>query len=848
MRAAWLFLLATGLRAGVVLHPPPPYFENAAQDAKGIIWAYSRAEYNHIYCFDSQGWTEQGGPGGLGPNAMPAFVVRMTDGTVACVWDVEPHTVAVTRHTTESSTLIGQCEGKISASGLTIQPLADSQNRLWITTEGPEIYRADATGLKVVHRFAPDEYVSPNPHPEGYNKVHAVEDGLHRIWVWSDPQASNYASLRGVLVFDGDKPEMHASFGPISGQKVLAIARADDRHMFMSVAGDGIYLVDIGNFAVQRLPDPSPQALCCVHELHPEGDDLFAVEDYPTFKHSLWRRQAGQWTKLVDPIGTYPFLPRSWLTVPKGILVEGDADNLWFIPPTGPAAELSWKSGFHLQSPHALSLTSTDKIFALGAQGEIFDADLDLPPHDTANSRLVWVAAQRGWKTDANGRVWAILQATPRLLSEWDGDKWIGHAMPLAFPAGQLPTMEGDTRGQMWIEAPDRRKSVEIYDPAHDRWRTFANMDAAYLALGHQPPEFLRNGVLDFEGPVYSPDLKRVAYRLGAAYIYYYDGSKWTHFDRHQITGKSEDNAVGPPRFDSSGTLLVNLRPHLSYGMDASGKWSQLPFRSLYPDDIWSEGGNRQGNPMRQTPPEGAVTRDPDFCVEDNVGTWWLTWKGQLYRAVPGLCVPQFDPGEVNPFVSHPGLNRVFVDKNGNALFTAMSELDPFLMLRPKVPVPRSIITLQRTAPDSFTAHLGAQGAGEVLFRWQLDDTAWEQGSDRDLVLDHLPNGRHTLRVVAMAGGLSIQVAPTLATFSTNVDAARQIEELVAELNDPAYAKRKNAVAELARQPVRAIPALEKARLVASGDSLWWIDVALQEAQANPSPHPAPSDSLEPTP
>jgi hypothetical protein len=96
----------------------------------------------------------------------------------------------------------------------------------------------------------------------------------------------------------------------------------------------------------------------------------------------------------------------------------------------------------------------------------------------------------------------------------------------------------------------------------------------------------------------------------------------------------------------------------------------------------------------------------------------------------------------------------------------------------------------------------------------------------------------------AIADGLSIQIAPTVATFSTRVDANRQIEELVAELNDPDYVRRKNAVIALARQPALAIPALEKMRLVANGDYLWWIDVAIQEAQANVTTEQSPTGLL----
>src|SRR5665213_1282706 len=97
MRPAFLIWLAATISA-FALEPPPPYFEDAAQDSQGVVWAYSRAEYNQVYSFDGSTWTARGAPFEQSHNAMPAKVVKMADGAVACVWRLEDHRVAVTRH------------------------------------------------------------------------------------------------------------------------------------------------------------------------------------------------------------------------------------------------------------------------------------------------------------------------------------------------------------------------------------------------------------------------------------------------------------------------------------------------------------------------------------------------------------------------------------------------------------------------------------------------------------------------------------------------------------------------------------------------------------------------------
>jgi len=205
MRLALSFCLMASVSA-FALEPPPPYFEDAAQDSQGVVWAYSRAEYNQIYSFDGSQWSARGAPFEETHNAMPAKVVKMTDGAVACVWRYQENLVAVTRHLGGESRLLGTCPGEIPASGLTVTPLADSQNRLWITGNFPKIYRADGKGgVTLAHEITPDELGNPGNARQGYNKIHAVEDAHGRVWVWSDPAADNWASLRGVLIFTDDK-------------------------------------------------------------------------------------------------------------------------------------------------------------------------------------------------------------------------------------------------------------------------------------------------------------------------------------------------------------------------------------------------------------------------------------------------------------------------------------------------------------------------------------------------------------------------------------------------------------------------------------------------------------------
>jgi hypothetical protein len=836
MRLAFALVFGGALPV-LALSPPPPFFDNGAQDGNGIIWAFGQSQGDQVFSFDGTQWSEQLGPFKPGQGSKPVAMVRMNDGSIACVWRLASQCIAVTRHTASGSTLLGTGNEPVSVN-VRIEPFCDSKNHLWVTGAFPQIYRVDDQGLKIVNLIPEDEYRLAHANANILNAVHLVEDGHGRVWAWAEPGGPNFSSPRSVLIFDGDKPEIHSTLGTIPSPRILHIARADDRHMWVSVANDGIYLVDIDNFNSQREADPAPKALSSVRDLHVAGSDLYAVADYPVFKDALWRRHDGKWTELIHEFDHNPFSfqPRSWLDLPNGILAEGFDTGPWFIPSdgAGPAVEISWKSNFALVNTVALNRLPDGQIFCIGGGGKLFHGPLTLPPKDEVNSRLVWTASERGWMRDARDHIWTILKATPQMLSQWDGEKWTGHQIPLAIPPNQMPTLQGDLDGHVWVMSATRDGGIAIYDPAADRWQTFANLKAAYLGLAKTPTRFQPTGIVDND-PAYSPDGKRVAFRDGVIYLNYYDGTTWQTFRRENIIGKKDgDNAIGPPWFDAGGVLFVNTRNHMSWRLNAPNTWGSVPFQSHFPKDNWSESGGNRGNPYRVEPPEGAITRRPEFCVQDNLGTYWLTWQGQLYRCLPGICVAEFGPGEVSPFIAQPVLNKVFVDEKGNALFGSPSEIDPWLMIRPLSPPPQTQITMRRAAPDSYVAHFDPRSAASgIVFRWQLDAGDWHLETGRDVALNHLPNGPHVLMVTAMDTNLDMQPLPTEAKFSTEIDQGKQIAVLVSQLADPDYTRRKEAVDALSRQPALAIPALRQARISADEEVRWWIDVALQQAQAH---------------
>ena len=811
---------------------PPSNLEDAVQDGGGTVWAYIRRESNSVYRYDGRQWAEQTAPLSADAHARVVGIAKMTDGAVACVWLLSENKLAVTRHQGGTARLLGICDGSPSSMGLPAVPLADSRNRLWITDRNARIYRVDGKGVALAHEVSPGELDSPGKARRGYNVMHAVEDGEGRVWVYSDAFASNYANIRGVLVLADGKAELHDPASTLKKDaKILAFARADDRHMWMTVSGMGLYRVDIDSFALEPIAPPTREALWRVHELFAESGDLYAVDDDSGTYRMLWRLRDGQWTRMtpgLDVSTSHGWLPRSWLAIKEGLLVESYMVGPWFVPRQGEPARFSWRAGFPLEGAHAFARFADGTFFALGRAGECFHGELSLPPHDRESPHVEAVEADDGWKLDASGRPWITLKDSPGAISEWDGEKWVAHPIPGEADQTRPSTILIDAEDRVWVNPGTGDQKVHIFDVKTGEWRNFDDIKAAFLGCRERPPHFPENGYFLFD-PQYSTDASRAAYRQGVVYLHYYDGSSWRRLDRAQISGEKNDNAVGPPWFDATGNLSVNLRPGATWRMDGTGKWSKVAFQSHFPKDIWSENPNQKAS----TPdaPEGCVTAHPDSIVVDNLGTFWLTWQRALYKAVPGRCVKVFGDVEVNPFVSGRQLREVFVDARGNAfLLTASATMDAFIV-KPKFAPPRTVLAVEPVGADSVTVRLHADGGHPVEFRWRLDDGPWQLTGDDTLALCSLPAGSHRVFVSGVDAELQTEAPPVAATFEVKIDPAQQIAGFISRLSDPDYTRRNASVTALARQPALAQPALKAARINADENQRWWIDAALQQIE-----------------
>ncbi len=826
-----LGLLALPLRAA--LQPPPPYFDELAQDGEGIVWAYSRAESNRLYRFDGTRWSEERAGFADGTSAMPAGLARTADGAVACVWRVDDTHLAVTRHRGDISGAPVTGQGFVSGSGLEVAPFADSQGRLWITGRTPQISWIDSDGRARYYRIPPEQSAHPAKNWQECNSIFAAEDGQGRVWAWTNEYAGGPgpSAIRGVLIFTEEEVRQVAEFEELGQARYTAMIRRDDTHLWIGVLNRGLYSIDIDTMRAEPVPEPEPGAFRCVAQMFTAGDDLYLVAEVKRV-NALWRMRDGKWTCLQRRLDTWNEAARPWLASEAGLLI-GAQPSPWLLPEDGPPVRLDWRHGVALDGLRGAVRMADGKTLALLRQGQFYHGRL-APEPAPATDRVREIEPRGRWTVDARGEGWWLPQdSADRMLRHWDGTRIVEHALPPELKVRLLSLALADAQGRIWLFPNGNEKAVGFFESQAGSWRVFPKIEQALLAVRDDPPHFPETQEEERDWryvPQFSADGRRFTYARERAEVVYFDGAAWHRWRRAEM-GPVKDKAdilFGPPFFDRQQRLCVNTRFHGTrrYDEDAS-QWVETDpdYRFTY---AFTE--HRRPVPPKPVPPRGVGVARPQSIIRDNLGTLWMNTSDQLYHCVDTACVPVFAPGEAHPFTGSRSLRKATVMRGGAVLLETAAQSSEYFLVEANQSPPQPVLKVTRTATDSFHVALSADPPA-TRYHWSLDESGWQPASGDELTFDFLAAGVHTLRVLAFDTRLQSEGVAAEVTLTAEVDPEEQMDLLITALGGSDTARNNAAVAALARQPDRALPALEKARESFDEDRRWWIEAAIQEVQ-----------------
>ncbi|HVF10455.1 MAG TPA: hypothetical protein VNA16_06620 [Abditibacteriaceae bacterium] len=828
-------------------------FSDAVQDTTGVVWAigHPASGYNVFLRWEGRNWrkVEFKAAG----TARPHVLARGVGGAVLCLWQVNETNWLLSQHKGPYSRLLARWKWRLSWP-FTITTVGKD---IWITSDGKDILRLGAGGTVTrAYSIAARQMQSGREPARAIgdrNALQVVGDGQGRTWFWSDAlsEGLNRLSLRGVLIFDGKKWVHHPRLSGVPDKPYTALVLKDVRHFWLAVGDYGLYELDSVTRRARRIRDPAPTAFFCVQKIARLGPDWYLVAESPEVRYpdgdlslrngDLWRLSGtasapDKWQKLLSGLDWTDTITgranRALISTPSGLWLGALAGGVWFVPRDGAPVRIDWRRGFFFAAVHRLFRLRDGRVMALDLSyhgGTV--ADLAQYLAVKPDLKIETFNTYGNMAQDSGGRLWCVRSLRDNAVREWDGRQWLRHPVPAGFTLSHLFYLSPDASGRVWLLPDQRDDETAIYDPARDSWQVFPTYAAALQSqlskLGPQRAALLRLGGRDYLTPRFSSD-GRICYRSVSEKIYFFNGEIWRKWSRKQIKHTSKPNETefdGAPFFNHAGKLCVNID---------RDSWEWLPSRGWhtikYEEDPGTGGSGQPESPL--TTPSVCQVQNPESLQRDKAGALWLTSKQQLYKAMFDLCAPQFSPSERHPFRDGRSLHDVYSDGYGNQFMRTSSGGEEYVLLRPRQPLPQTQLKLTPLSVDTFTLDFATSVRGQRWFRWRLDDGAWSTpAAATRVLLDALPGGRHRFEAVAIDSRLQIDPTPAVVSFTVTVDPAQQIAGFIAALGAEDYKRREAAVAALARQPARALPALRAARAAADADGRWWIDAAIQAAE-----------------
>ena len=441
-----------------------PKIAAAAQDATGQVWAAGSHPNLGLYRWEGNSWksvTVSSVPNKTWPWAL----TRAPDGAVYVLWSDGLGDLAVTRHRQETSTLLAQLRSRLRDRP---RIFVETNGNVWIIEQGRHIFRVTPSGSAECVYTIRDEQFHEEGRPQSerwtFNPIYAAADGRGRIWFWSNSLAgrANWASLEGVLIFDGTKFEHHPRLPGVPDKRFSVIEPADAEHMWLAVVGDQLYQLDIATLAAV----PAARRLSAFRNILGifqvkqltyvvAGSTLYPVPDRRGEGRfcALWQGTRGTWKQLIYGLdteaATFQQPTRALLATTDGLWVGAFGNGPWLVQ-RGAEMLLDWRYGNPLDGSGALFQLPDERMLIVS----LHQASVTVKPSEFSlrrSSDVTTLNPPRMLAQDAQHHLWGILAPGDRTMSEWNGQKWIGHPLPRGFPAERVLGPMVDSLGRIWL-------------------------------------------------------------------------------------------------------------------------------------------------------------------------------------------------------------------------------------------------------------------------------------------------------------------------------------------------------------------------------------------------------------
>jgi streptogramin lyase len=834
--------LASNL-AAQSLHVDSTPVGRMVQDSTGQIWGAGYPMSHDLYRWENDTWrvvTVSGVPS----NSRPVALAGGSDGAVYSLWTDGHGRDIVTWHQGPNSRKLAEFSGDLTR----IPSLfVDPQKNVWITDRGIHINRVTPEG-KAETAYTLDyedrwDTNRPNNSYINFQSVFATADGQGRVWFWSGgPSGGGVGGIEGILIFDGNKFELHNDVLGLPIGSYPAVVPDDADHMWVAASRDRLYRVDTKTLTAEVVPEPAPNAFHFTQSIFQAGGATYVVAVnglLPVADRTgegrfgvLWRLQDGEWKRVINGLDMRPQTVmdphRSFVPTPQGLWLGAYGTGPWFIPAgQGEPVHIDWRYGFSLAGSEGLQALPDGRLLMVAAatgSTVVKPAELLASAQSPADVRSL--NPLRVLIPDRQNHLWGFLSGE-KVISEWDGKSWTDHPLPEKVDPLNIWNFAMDSQDRIWVLTDRCHGDAFILNPHGGNVEDYPDFSAALQAQLPRRASFHIQGNR-FTVPTFTPD-GRIGFRDPCGQAHYFNGQDWQTWNSQDIDPTHRGIFDGPAFFDKAGNFAVNIAKK-TWELTPAGEWRVTASEAGYGTD-WE-----RSNPHRPAPPPGCEIRNLESVVQDRLGTFWMTARGRLYRAVPGLCVPQFAPDQHQPFIDLRTIRTALIDPQGNAFletyFRGPSDVGEYVIVDARQPQPQTRLHASVETTGIVQLHFETQLKDKVWYRWRVDGGDWTAPTpSAEATVDWLANGQHKFEAAALDERLQIDPTPAVAEVTLKVNSQEQIAAFIEQLHDADYSRRDAAVSALVRQAAAALPALKSAREKATPDQQWWIDAAIQQIE-----------------
>jgi hypothetical protein len=815
---------------------------STAQDSTGTVWGVDCPKAKLLQ-WQTDHWAPAP-PANTG-SGLPCGIWNAPDGGVIVDWNTIAGEHNFTWHRGSQFKRLGDLHGVTS----NFKGFATPPGDFWLVTGQQEIYQLmPEGGFRKAYTFSPTQFFPYQHVPQGgsvIDSILAIPAGKGQTWFWGMAfgRFINDATLEGLLVYDGKSFQYHRTIPGLPDEKLSYLGAAGGGKVWAGVLAGGLYSIDVQTLTAAPVQSPLSNDFRQVTQVFTAGKDLYAVTNPPvpwvseSMEHRLssvlWRRRQGQWEKALNGMddleGSNVEWDRPWMPGHGGLWIGSLDSGLWWMPGGGASPLLiNWKQGFPLESVTSLYRLPGSRMLAVDwlAKRAVAVPQARLMAAAPEPKRVQVINPYSLYQADARFHIWGVTLAERGTLDEWDGEKWIHHPFAGNVKPSWISGLDADSEGRIWLFPDCRMGPMAILDTKTMTWTPYPSYQDALQTAGQRPIQLV-NPDMDRMKPIYGPN-HQIAYMGACQGINYFNGSRWSLWNRYSVPGDQRYFFDGPAYFDAAGRLAVNIHG-ATWEVSPQGVWQAAAFEPE-PERLVRVLAAAPPRP----PPAGCSVTGSTSLATDRLGRAWWTWNDRLYTGVTGECRAVFDAGQPDPFADGRLLGHVLIDHRGNAFIeTVLSggSIGEYALVKMPGALPHTTIALSAISADRLRATFKTSAAEKHRFVWRLDGGAWSAPEERDYAdFDSLPGGTHVIEAATVTANLMMDAIPARATTAVNAEPKDQIAALIARLTGAASDdQRQAAIDALKRQPPKlALAALHKARDTATDEARWWIDAAIQ--------------------